>query len=45
MNISLCIAWFIFGMIVGQLILVGIALIVHDKENKENGKDNNDKSQ
>lgn len=44
MNISLCIAWFVFGFIVGQILLIGIALVMHEKENKDNGKDNNDKS-
>ena len=42
MNILLCIAWFIFGFIVGQMVLIAIALIVNDsriereKENAEN---------
>ena len=42
MNIQLCIAWFIFGFIVGQMVLIAIALIVNDsriereKENAEN---------
>lgn len=35
MNIALCIAWFVFGFIVGQLVLVSIALIIYDKENKD----------
>ena len=35
MNIGLAIAWFIFGMIVGQVLLIGIALILHDRENKD----------
>ena len=43
MNIALCISWFMFGFIVGQILLIGIALMLHDKENK-NGKNNNDKS-
>lgn len=51
MNISLCIAWFVFGFIVGQILLIGIALAMHDKEDKENGrihkqsKDNSDKGE
>ena len=45
MNVVLCVAWFIFGFIVGQLLLIGIALVMHDiKENKD-GKNNNYKSE
>ena len=38
MNISLCIAWFVFGFIVGQILLIGIALAMHEKEDKQDGK-------
>lgn len=38
MNIGLCIAWFIFGLIVGQLILIGIACVLYERDNK-NGKE------
>lgn len=44
MNIALCIAWFMFGFIVGWILLIGIALGIKEKEDKESGKDNNDKS-
>lgn len=38
MNISLCIAWFIFGMLVGILLIISIA-ILHEERRIENGKE------
>lgn len=38
MNIGLAIAWFIFGMIVGQVLLIGLACIIKEnKDGKESG--------
>lgn len=45
------IAWFILGIIVGQVFLLGILLYIYDKEDKQDGrihkqsKDNSDKGE
>mgnify|MGYP006873017190 CR=1 FL=1 len=37
MNVGLCIAWFVFGMIVGSLILISIA-VIHEDRRTEDGE-------
>ena len=38
MNIQLCVAWFVFGFFVGQLIIIAIAVITDDMRRNKNGK-------
>ena len=38
MNIQLCIAWFVFGFFVGQIFLIGLALIISEKKENRNGE-------
>jgi hypothetical protein len=39
MSIGLCVAWFIFGFIIGVITIIGIACVVTDiREEKRNGK-------
>ena len=44
MNIGLCIAWFLFGAVVGAMTIISIAVISVDQKNKENEKNGKDKN-
>lgn len=42
MSIGLCILWFIFGLVVGQLLLIGLAGIISTNKEGKNAKEKRD---